>query len=226
MPHIEEQLGRVMRKGYRLDGELFAEGMKCQDIVSLMRNPHSKRTRRLLGYWIYDIPTDPSGLPLPWRSRKVKLNYLDERIEREGCDHLEVLDTVSCKDWDDVVRRKEVAIGLGLEGLILRDTEATYQHTRTHFLLKLKDMQDAEYKVMDAEGGRGKHKDAVKWLCQVPGRPKLMPVVHKCKAPQRKEYLANKAKYIGKMLTVQFFELTKDGVPRFPVGLRFRGKGE
>jgi hypothetical protein len=28
--------------------------------------------------------------------------------------------------------------------------------------------------------------------------------------------------YIGKDLTVQFFELTDDGVPRFPVGIAVR----
>jgi DNA ligase-1 len=34
--------------------------------------------------------------------------------------------------------------------------------------------------------------------------------------------LANKDTFLGKMLTVQYQNLTPDGIPRFPVGLSFR----
>jgi hypothetical protein len=38
-----------------------------------------------------------------------------------------------------------------------------------------------------------------------------------------KEIWENKDSYIGKTLTVMFQERTKNGIPRFPVGLRLRG---
>ena len=38
----------------------------------------------------------------------------------------------------------------------------------------------------------------------------------------RREWFENGDDYIGEMLTVKFFELTDDGVPRFPVGIAIR----
>jgi DNA ligase-1 len=37
-----------------------------------------------------------------------------------------------------------------------------------------------------------------------------------------KEYFENQNKVLGKLLTVQYFELTPDGIPRFPVGASIR----
>ena len=34
--------------------------------------------------------------------------------------------------------------------------------------------------------------------------------------------LENKSEYIGKMATIKYFELTPDGVPRFPYAMSFR----
>jgi DNA ligase-1 len=38
----------------------------------------------------------------------------------------------------------------------------------------------------------------------------------------RTDFYKNAAKYIGKKLTVKYQELTKDGIPRFPVGIAIR----
>ena len=39
---------------------------------------------------------------------------------------------------------------------------------------------------------------------------------------ERKTIFTNKQRYIGKMLTVRYQQLTEDGVPRFPVGVAVR----
>ena len=36
------------------------------------------------------------------------------------------------------------------------------------------------------------------------------------------EILVNKENYIGKQATIKFFELTPDGIPRFPYAIAFR----
>jgi DNA ligase-1 len=220
MPHIAKQLGYVMRPGTRTDGELYVPGIGFQEVIKLVKNPLSTKTQRTLGYYIYDIPSDQ-----PWLERKKKLENLGDRIESMGCKRLHILETATATSWNQLVAMKNDAKARGFEGLIIRDQQATYQHRRTHFLLKLKDFIDAEYKVLDAEGGKGKNKDAVRWLCQV-RKGKTMFAVHKCSQAERKEFLKNKEQYIGRMLTVQFFEYSQDGVPRFPVGLRFRSKGD
>ena len=37
-----------------------------------------------------------------------------------------------------------------------------------------------------------------------------------------KEVLDNKDYYIGKLATIKFFQLTPDGIPRFPYAIAFR----
>ena len=37
-----------------------------------------------------------------------------------------------------------------------------------------------------------------------------------------KEILENKDDYIGKYATIKYFQLTPDGIPRFPYALSFR----
>jgi len=39
----------------------------------------------------------------------------------------------------------------------------------------------------------------------------------------RKEFLTNKEKYIGKIANIRFFEYTDDGLPRFPIMFGIRG---
>ena len=40
--------------------------------------------------------------------------------------------------------------------------------------------------------------------------------------PEKQEQYKNRAQYIGRFLTVKFFDRTDDGIPRFPVGKMFR----
>jgi hypothetical protein len=39
---------------------------------------------------------------------------------------------------------------------------------------------------------------------------------------EREEMFKNRAAYLGKKLTVRFFDRTDEGTPRFPVGIVFR----
>lgn len=39
---------------------------------------------------------------------------------------------------------------------------------------------------------------------------------------ERKEFLKNKEKYIGKIVEIRYFELSNSGVPRFPISIGFR----
>ena len=84
---------------------------------------------------------------------------------------------------------------------------------RSMGLLKLKKMEKEEYEIVDRvrdkEGG-------LVWVCATEDgkRFKVKP------AGEKKKYEEHPQS--GKLLTVQFQELTKHGVPRFPVGLAVR----
>ena len=94
---------------------------------------------------------------------------------------------------------------------------------RSNKLLKVKNFMDEEYEVIDYTTGVGKFDGCVIWICKNTNDDEFK-VVPQGTMEHRKELYEDADKYIGEMLKVQFFELTDDGIPRFPVGIGFRLK--
>ncbi len=100
---------------------------------------------------------------------------------------------------------------------------AQYENKRSATLLKRKEFTDAEYKVVDIEDGEGNRTGTAKHLvCYCPTTDKTFNSNIKGNFEYLKEILDNKDYYIGKLATIKFFELTPDGVPRFPYAIAFR----
>jgi DNA ligase-1 len=59
------------------------------------------------------------------------------------------------------------------------------------------------------------------WICETE-KGDDFKVVPQGTMEERQEAYQNAAVYIGDMLKVKYFELTDDGIPRFPVGLGIR----
>lgn len=139
------------------------------------------------------------------------------------------------------------ALALGFEGLMIRrnslkgarcegsgcsckDSTGVYAFgQRSSTLLKYKLMQDSEFVIVGALEGKGKLRGCLgAFLCRSQKKPELTFSVAPAAAQDRKRemwlrYKEKKSEFVGKMLTVQFQELTGDGVPRFPVGKCIRG---
>jgi len=112
------------------------------------------------------------------------------------------------------------------EGSILRIGGMGYEIAhRSNQLLKLKDFQDAEFKIVDVIDGDGKFKGAAIFVCETE-----RGIQFHC-APEgdmeyRKMLYKNRKNHIDKWLTIRFQELTNDKVPQFPVGVDIRERGE
>ena len=82
---------------------------------------------------------------------------------------------------------------------------------------------DAEYKVIDIDEGNGNRAGTCKHLvCFCDKTKQTFNSNVKGSFEYLKEILDNKEKYIGKLATIQFFQLTPDGIPRFPFAVAFR----
>jgi len=83
---------------------------------------------------------------------------------------------------------------------------------------------DEEYKIVDFTTGVGRFEGCIIWICQTGKFPYCneFKVVPQGTMEERQETYQNADKHIGDMLKVKYFELTDDGIPRFPVGLGIR----
>jgi DNA ligase-1 len=110
----------------------------------------------------------------------------------------------------------------GYEGTMIREASSVYEiGKRSNYLLKLKDFMTDEYKVIGMRECAGKDVGTPTWVC-VTGNGQEFTVRPEGTQEKRREMFKNGHKYIGKMLTVKYQNLTELGVPRFPVGIAFR----
>ena len=102
------------------------------------------------------------------------------------------------------------------EGLMLRADES-YKGKRSKDLLKYKSFFDDEYKVIDAEMGDFRYvKDGAEWeetmlsCVMIQHKNNIVRVGSGFTIEQRQEFYQDPSKIVGKIITVQYFEETKN----------------
>jgi len=113
----------------------------------------------------------------------------------------------------------------GFEGQMVR-LDSVYENKRSVSLLKRKEFTDEEYKIVDICEGNGNkfgmagymilaREDGITFHSNIKGTFEFLA-----------ELLKGKDKLIGTFATCTFFNLTPDGIPRFPYVTKLRaGKG-
>lgn len=209
MPHIEAALKHL--PDMVLDGELYNADLSFEELTGYIKRKNLKPGYTKIQYWIYDIIYDADQI--------TRLEYINSLVYFNAHPVYKLrFDIAHTKSQLQAYR--DLYIARGFEGAMLRNMYAKYKEGRSFDLLKLKDMQDAEYTILDIIEGRGKMKGCAIFVCDTPSGPFTVKMKGTLKSLE--EYLNNKVAYIGKRLTVQFQELSTKGIPRFPVGLRVR----
>jgi DNA ligase-1 len=206
MPHIEDVLGPLLKEGHFLDGELFSKELTFQEITGVCGSKKNTSVNiDKIQFHIFDF---------------FDLGKLEETFE-ERREHLKmfsnIVPTFKVESKKDVLKWHDKFVSQGHEGIMIRDPKGLYTlNQRSPHLLKLKAFQTEEYTITGASEGKGPDAGTVIWEC---GNFHVRP---KGTREQRTIWWWDRAKYIGKKLTVQFQNLTDDGIPRFPVGVAIR----
>lgn len=111
-------------------------------------------------------------------------------------------------------------LGLGFEGLMIKDATRPYERKRSSAILKVKRFHDLEAVVVDKLEGTGRLAGTLGALvCE--WRNQRFQVGSGFTDAERARIWAD-PEALDRIVTVKYQELTKDGVPRFPTFLRFR----
>lgn len=199
--------------GCTLDGELYAHGVPLQTIRSWVsrKQPDTEKIK----YMVYDIMDSIGYSERLSKLRKLRLGGTISIVKTTLKTALE-LDV-------GIINLLDSARGAGYEGLILRtDCDTPYEHgKRSKSLIKVKKWEDSEFLVTDI-------------VSSADGWAVLVCLTNsgtfKVTAPgtiaDKTEVLVNKQNYIGRTVTVEYANLTKDGIPFHPVAIAWREKGE
>ena len=195
-----EHLGKGLKEGEYLDGECYDPTKTFEEITSLFKtNP------KALEFHVFDY----------FDTNRPNLTF-DERLERVN------VETRWVRTKSDLPVVHKQYMDAGYEGTMIREASSVYEiGKRSNYLLKLKDFKTDEYKVIGMRECVGKDVGTPIWVCTTENGQEFT-VRPEGTQEKRRDMFKNGDRYIGKMLTVKYQNLTDLGVPRFPVGIAFR----
>lgn len=232
-----------------LDGELYKHGQYLQDISGRSRNEKKSVTMDNINeYHLYDC-FYPLNLDEKFEDRKRQLDELHDSIIDNTYDEYknlpkgikasDIVKPVPCIIVNDLQEAEEIFkkyTKLGYEGIMFRNLSGVYlanptktgAFMRSNDLVKMKQKFTDEFEVIDyKEGKRGKDKGAIIWVCKTNNKEIFNATPKNITYEQRKELFKDaeknfKNKYEGRMLTVEYEDLSKKGVPQRAKALTFR----
>jgi DNA ligase-1 len=218
-PHIRKSLSEVfdVYPELILDGELYADKFAndFNKIVSLVKKTKPtdadlKESKKNIQYWIYDLPDN--GIQFGDRCDRLHDLFENYNVFNKHCVEVE---TTLCMSEDDVMDLYEEYVEKGFEGQMLRLNKA-YENKRSKSLMKHKSFIDEEYTIVDVCEGEGNKTNMVGYMTfkTADGKPFKSNV--KATFEESEEMFRNRKQLIGKQATIKYFNLTPDGIPRFP----------
>lgn len=204
--HILAELENVVEEGIILDGELYVHGTPLQTIQSWIKREQPENLK--VKYFVYDQMS----------SRQFYERH-DQLIEQfNGLSNILILPKRQVDHWNEVHEAFDKARLLGFEGLMIRSNRIGYESgKRSYSLLKYKAAFDGEaickaivlsekgnpVLILDYEGKELR--------ASPPGTVK-----------QRLHCFDYKESYIGRRVTIEYRELTNDGIPFHAVAIGWR----
>ncbi|GAA5921258.1 hypothetical protein JCM1841_001658 [Sporobolomyces salmonicolor] len=209
-------------RGQTLDGELYLAHDRFDETSGIVRSLASDRWGELK-YMVFDTLSFPDS---PFEDRLGALASFFPAATpgavQEGrgpASAVVLVEQEVCKGLAHLKERLAEVQKMGGEGLMLRQPKSLYVPKRSKTLLKVKTFYDAEAKVVGYEPGKGKYEGLTgSLICAMEDGSTMFSVGSGLTDERR----ADPPK-VGAIITYRFFELTKQGIPRFPtfVGERF-----
>lgn len=217
IPEVIEHL-QFDTGGFILDGELMLPNNQLLQESMKAIKKYRPELSPLLMYHVYDIVDNE----LPYVIRQ----QIIVDLLQNAPPNVVLVKTVECMDETEVYEQHTRFVADGYEGTMIRNPSMEYEiGKRSYSLLKLKDFVDAEYRIIDVIDGDGSDKglaifiletnDGSRFNCRPEGTQR-----------NRAELYDSREELVGKFLTVRYQELSRDGIPIFPVGVSVRVGGE
>ena len=218
-PHIFDSVKPLFETNPDLifDGELYADKFAndFNKIVSLVKKTKPtaddlKESKELIEYHIYDLPSSDKN----FIQRAYDLAILFE-TRSELHPHCRIVETYKVPSEDVVTELYEKYVEEGYEGQMLR-LDGKYENKRSKNLLKHKSFVDEEYTILDICEGEGNRTGTAGYMVFQTAEGKPFKSNVKGTWDETAEMLKSKKQLIGKQATIKYFNLTPDGIPRFP----------
>ena len=229
VPHIAEALADFVKDHptVTLDGELYNHELKdnFQKITSLVRKTVNlgadelAESKELVQYHIYDM-FDSANPDMTFMQR---YNWIQKNVHlvNKKAVGIHLVASAICETTEEIDVMYGEYTTAGYEGQMVRQ-DAVYENKRSKGLLKRKEFITEEYEVVQVHEGQGNWAGYAKRLTLKMADGTTFSSGIRGSQAKLKELLENPN---IDWATCRYFELSNDGVPRFPVTIDY-GIGE
>lgn len=219
-PHISKdvlELGLFLPGFEFVDGELYNHSLDFSDINSYVSRTVNILDNECIQLHLFDMDGEDNFSTRNWILRKA----IEKVQDKTSKTSINLVDTYKCENMDVVLARHKVFLEDGYEGTMLRLDHLPYEQKRSNQLYKIKDFYDEEFKIVGykEEENHPGYLGSFEVTDNIGNCFAVRPAV---KRELRKEYWDDREKLIDCLLKVRFQEKSKDGIPRFPIGVDLR----
>ena len=223
LEHLTLYFLEMLNVGDIVDGEVYIHDVTFQGIIRRVKKLRPESIE--LKFHAYDIiRTHNPNMPYSERCED-----LSDMLDELYCNHHSYCETITnCPTYrveneQDIYQYHDKFVKKGFEGVIIRNSDGLYKfNARSNDLQKYKEFIDEEFKIVGAiETDDGNHRGCIKFICETKQGLEFTSYP-KGTLDKRRRMFNEKDKYIGKMLTVRYQQLSEEGVPIFNVGIAVR----
>lgn len=218
----EDLITAMIEEQWSLDGEIYLPGYTVNQINHFVKDANCVENKALQ-FWCYDL-----AVPEMSQSNRLVLidKYLDNRITNfhDYKEHLNNdkrlirLPSIFITNDNEALKYRDEFIGLGFEGLILRNPSADYQYGRRRvgYMEKFKSATDGKFLIVDIYKEPKRELPII--LCQNDVNTAKFETRLSATHEYQQMILRDKHLYIGKYLFVEFGE--RSGVEKVPMHIK------
>ena len=218
----EDLITAMIEEQWSLDGEIYLPGYTVNQINHFVKDANCVENKALQ-FWCYDL-----AVPEMSQSNRLVLidKYLDNRITNfhDYKEHLNNdkrlirLPSIFITNDNEALKYRDEFIGLGFEGLILRNPDADYQYGRRRvgYMEKFKSATDGKFLILDIYKEPKRELPII--LCQNDVNTAKFETRLSATHEYQQMILRDKHLYIGKYLFVEFGE--RSGVEKVPFHIK------
>ena len=221
-PHLNGavlELGLLIPGFEFVDGELYNHSLDFSDINSLVSRTVNILDTECIQLHLFDMSGEDIFEIRNFILRKA-VNKLPLFSQMKNS-YIYSVETYGLESMDNVLAKHKIFMENGYEGTMLRLNNLPYENKRSNQLYKIKDFTDSEFKIVgwneeeNHPGYLGSFEVADEDGNAFAVRPAVTREI-------RKEYWDDRISLINAQLTVRYQEKSKDGIPRFPIGVDIR----
>ena len=224
IPHLDYLIDFCQKHNLILDGELYNHSFKndFNKITSIVKKTKPsiedlKESEKYIQYWVYDVFFKDS----PELNFEERINKLLTLLNIIKTSNIVIVSSLKITNQEELDSAYGEYLEDGFEGQMVR-INSPYEQKRSKTLLKRKEFSDSEYEILEVGEGNGnksgiagymvlRNTDGSSFRSNIKGNQEWLNTL-----------LVQSSKLIGKKATVKYFNLTPDGVPRFPYVISIR----